>query len=200
MKNLIIVLLLLLFFSCRNDDIQVVCKSEIIDECVANEVITSNQTDFYLFNTGEQEFGISSGIKINEDWDASPFIWLDSFSFFFALKTYTLNDFNEYIQAETISILDIPSTNAKKCYALTSNMNNTNTDSLFIRYVVQDDDTTLARYDIDTTAENKLEILEFNPDTQKFRGKLKASFITNAPIDPIIPEKVRFFNVEIEIN
>jgi hypothetical protein len=201
--GLIIFLFSILFFSCKKNDVQEECISDLNEECVKFEDITSNQMGFYIFDKGPQEFGTCSGIKINEEWSSSPKItYVDTSSsiFFIGFTTYNNPSINGFIQAETFAIFNIPYLESEGCYKLTSNISTTSKDSISIRYTVNDDDVVLANYKIDSTAENKFEVLEFNTDTQKFRGKLKATFITDAPIPPVIPEKVRFFNIEIEIN
>lgn len=202
MKKVIIFLLSIFIFTCNKNDIQEECSTNLQEGCVEVEDITSNQTGFYIFDKGPQEFGTCSGIKINEEWNASPKItYIDTTTsiFFIGLTTYNNPSINGFIQAETFAIFNIPYLESEGCYKLTSDVNTISKDSISIRYIVNDDDVVLANYEIDSTAENKFEILEFNQNTHKFKGKLKASFITDNPMPPLIPEKVRFFNVEIEI-
>jgi hypothetical protein len=89
--GLIIFLFSILFFSCKKNDVQEECISDLNEECVKFEDITSNQMGFYIFDKGPQEFGTCSGIKINEEWSSSPKItYVDTSSsiFFIGFTTY----------------------------------------------------------------------------------------------------------------
>ncbi|MFT6319492.1 MAG: hypothetical protein ACJAT4_000409, partial [Granulosicoccus sp.] len=166
------------------------------DECVSIEDITSTITDFTVLNKGLQEEGIATGIKINEEWEASVFMYHNDTSFRVVLKTYWNDLPIFFLTGEVISLINIPISNSIGCYNLTSNF--PTVDSIFCGYIVHDGDIDLVRYELDESKENKLEILEYDQANGILKAKLKASFITDEAVEPDFPEKVRFFNVDIE--
>jgi hypothetical protein len=194
---------LLTMLSCAKDDsTNPTCVPQTrnpSDECVSVEDITSTITDFTMLNKGLQEEGIASGIKINEEWEASTFLYHYDSSFSILAITYWVwgtPTQSSYVTGEVLSLAYIPINNSIGCYNLTSEISPS--DSVYCGYRVDEYDINLLRYTLDESKENKLEILEYDQASGILKAKLKASFITEEASEPDFPEKVRFFNVDIE--
>jgi hypothetical protein len=203
MRNKFIILCtILIIFSCAKDDvINPPCETDINtlpNECVSIEDITSTNTDFIMLDKGLQEEGTAKGIKINEEWEASIFYFINDSSINLFISTYWYDSIdNSYLLGELLQLLDIPNNTPIGCYDLTTEISS---DPKLIRckYSVEDGDITLINYTLDESKENKLEILEYDPIAGIIKGKVKASFITDEPDPGYFPEKVRFFNVDFE--
>jgi hypothetical protein len=220
MKNIFLIFSFLFFIcSCSKDDnINAPCETNIdiptgnipdkiltgkslangslFDECVSTENITSTITDFIRLYKGSQEEGIAKGIKINEEWEASIILYHYDSSFSIFMITFWDDSPNSFITGEVISLANIPINNPVGCYNLTSEISTS--DSVHCGYRVDEYDINLLRYTLDESKENKLEILEYDNATGILKAKMKASFITDEAAAPDFPEKVRFFNVDIE--
>lgn len=221
--KLIILCTLLTMFSCVKDDAtNPTCEVDIIppvgevsnedytgktlaqgslfdeDECVAFESITSSNTGFTMLDKGFQEEGKAKGIKINEPWEASTFLYGFDSSFSIVVITYWVWGPTQvsYVTGEFMRLASIPANNPVGCYYLTSN--ESTADSIQCIYSMKEYDITLLDYKLDESKENKLEIIEYNQATGVLKAKMKASFITDESSGPEFPEKVRFFNVDIE--
>lgn len=212
MKNLfnlsIIIIIILSIISCDNkneEDNYLVHNSSIIEnevrECVEEEEITSNQTGFILLDQGLQENGFATGIKVNEEWNASPDLQILDTIYRVFINTYWRDeiDTNYYAQVEKIVLgpINIFNTTTPSCYTLASTEGQQ--DTLKASYRIMDGELTAITYYIHHESENKLEILEFDKDNNIFKGRLKATFITDEPLIPDFPEMIRFFNIYIEI-
>jgi hypothetical protein len=81
----------------------------------------------------------------------------------------------------------IPLTNTKK-----------SKDSINVSYIIVNDDVGILLYKLDESADNKLEIISFDKTTQKFKARLKASFIGEKEYLPDLPKHVRFIDTYIE--
>jgi hypothetical protein len=222
MKNILLILYtLLIISSCVKDDsVNAPCETDIntpteneidqfstgktlsqgslLNECVSIENITSILTDFTILDKGLQEEGTAKGIKINEEWEASTFLYHFDSSFSILNFTYWVDSSIpiSYFSGEFISISSIPINNPVGCYYLTPN--ESTMDSIRCIYQILEDDITLLEYKLDESKENKLEILEYDNATGILKAKMKASFITDEAAAPDFPEKVCFFNVDIE--
>ncbi|MFT4696604.1 MAG: hypothetical protein ACI8RY_001781 [Urechidicola sp.] len=171
-------------------------QGSLFNECVSTENITSTITDFIRLYKGSQEEGIAKGIKINEEWEASIILYHYDSSFSIFMITFWDDSPNSFITGEVISLANIPINNPVGCYNLTSEISTS--DSVHCGYRVDEYDINLLRYTLDESKENKLEILEYDNATGILKAKMKASFITDEAAAPDFPEKVRFFNVDIE--
>ena len=198
-KFILLILASILLTSCqkeyRNIEAIVIEKEE---ECVPVSEITIVLDSFYVFYSGDQEFGFAKGIKINQDFKASA-----------SLRTSNLpNSFNVTIgtlwepdimnsNADQIFLSKIPfDTTIIACYNLTNNKSNL--DSIQSRYQVSHGDIVLVDYQLDLDSINKLEIIEFDQDSLFIKAKMSAHFVTNEPDEPKIPKRISFLNLEIE--
>ncbi len=163
-------------------------------ECVTEEEITSAVTGFLEYEKGDQEIGIAKGIKINKEWEASLLVFGFDSLFTFGPKTFT----SAGAQAETIGFIGVSKSITPGCFNLSSIKNSQ--DSIRARCSLDDGDVRIATYTLDQTAENKIEIIEFDSTTLQLKARFKATFITDDAQPPYIPEKVRFFNVDMETN
>lgn len=216
-KSLIFFILLFISSCAKDDSINTTCNTDIntptgneidqfstgktldqgslFNECVSTENIISTFTDFIMLDKGLQEIGSAKGIKINENWEASVFMFHNDTSFRVIMKTYWIDN-GSYINGEFFRIGHIPKDNPIGCYNLSSITSSA--DSIYCQYKVDDFDINLVQYKLDESKENKLEILEFDQVNGILKAKMKASFITDEAAAPYFPEKVRFFNIDIE--
>ncbi len=217
--NVLLVLTILAILSCTKDNsTRVICETNtnnptsnesnqistektlnhgsLFQECVSIENISSSTSDFVMLYKGSQEEGRSNGLKINEEWEASVFLYYYDTSFSIFMITYWDDTTTSHITGEVISLAYVPINNPLGCYNLTSNVSPS--DSIHCGYRVDEYDINLLRYQLDESKENKLEILEYDHANKILKAKMKASFITEEPATPDFPKRVRFFNVDIE--
>ncbi|MEO6189141.1 MAG: hypothetical protein ABIO44_01050, partial [Saprospiraceae bacterium] len=55
-----------LILSCHKDN-----PNPTQSECVVNESISSTDTSFYIYESGKEEYGYATAIKLNKSWRAS---------------------------------------------------------------------------------------------------------------------------------
>lgn len=70
-----------------------------------------------------------------------------------------------YLIAESLAFAEVPIYNSSNCYYLISNVFPANIDSIYYEYNINDGEVRLVDYQLDTTQENKLEVLEFDVET-----------------------------------
>ncbi|KXK38872.1 MAG: hypothetical protein J5I52_07480 [Saprospiraceae bacterium] len=196
MKNLnilTVVLIACFYFSCEKDDHQ---KTDPIP-CVTAESITDTISGFLIFEKGKQENGFAKGIKINKPFESSVFLFNNSKSdtlIDLQLKGYWLESNGYFAEGEVISFSKIKETT--KCQKLTNNRESV--DSVIVSYSIVYDDAGFLLYELDLSADNALEIISFDSETNKLKAKFKGSFISKKEYLPDLPKKVRFSDVYIE--
>jgi len=67
-------------------------EGSLFDECVSIENITSTISDFVMLDKGFQEEGIAKGIKINDTWQSSVFIYDNDTSFRIVIRWSAAGD------------------------------------------------------------------------------------------------------------
>ncbi len=208
--HLLILLSTMLCLACQDDNSPIITEDPppviVAERCVDFEEATSEDTGYLVFDKGQQEEGSASGIKINKEWDASPELIIDSTDFRIVNRTFWRGiidgyDYGEFLTlAELLRLFDMPTDIPIGCYSLDDN--ETNIDQNYIRcsYSLHHGDTWIARYQLDPTADNQIEIIESNQEQGVFKAKLAASFFTDEnPGLPEYPNSLRFFNVDIAI-
>ncbi|MBK8621001.1 MAG: hypothetical protein IPN79_04395 [Saprospiraceae bacterium] len=192
--NVVLFLSVLLTVACEKENKK---SQEIYPPCVGLEENSDTLTGFVVFEKGEQEFGYVKGTKINKPYEASTFINIFSDSVF---KLTMVGYWPEYkghsAEAERLGLNNIPIESAEKCYSLTNTKNSK--DSINVSYIIVNDDVGILLYKLDESADNKLEIISFDKTTQKFKARLKASFIGEKEYLPDLPKHVRFIDTYIE--
>lgn len=188
----------MLFFSCEKpEDNDEAKKPTVAEDCVPVSEITSTKDSFYTFYPGNQKFGKTKGVKINKEFEASVYSY-NIKTGFAGMFVFTLwNPDFQFSLGDIIYIDGWEDTkDSKGCYDLTPN--EASEDSLKCTYTLFDYDIALADYVLDLDSINKMEIIEYSPDSLKVKAKMSAHFVTDDYWEPFIPERVSFLNVEIE--
>lgn len=198
MRNLNIIFILYItffFISCTKDDNQ----KTVPTPCVTAETITDTISGFLIFEKGKQENGFAKGIKINKPFESSVFLLnniLKDSTFDVILKGYWPERNGHFAEAEDIIFNKILVNAKNKCLPLTNNQNST--DSIFTIYTIGNDDVGILIYELDSNADNAIEIISFDSAAKKLKAKFKGSFVAKKEYLPDLPKKVRFSDVYIE--
>ncbi len=193
---LTILLCAIVFFNSCNKDEKIV--EPIIESCVKAEELPDSISGFYIFGKGKQEFGFAKGIKINEKYESSVFVYEREVSpqgLVIVLVGYW-EQFNSHLPVGEAIYFGPFLFNEPNCYYLTDNRNTR--DSINSSYDIGDDDVGILNYRLDTLYDNQLEILSIDRDAKKIKARLKASFIAKRAYLPDLPMRVRFSDVYIE--
>jgi len=167
--------------------------------CVGPEDNQDTITGFIIFEKGEQEFGFAKGIKINQPFESSVFIydsWIKDTVFSFMILGYWPENKGHSAQAEQLTLNNIPLDFNKECFYLTNTRRSK--DSIFVSYIIINDDVGILGYKLDNDADNILEIISFDKSTKKLKARVKASFIGDREFPPDLPKNVRFIDTYIE--
>ncbi|NOT37515.1 MAG: hypothetical protein HOP11_09075 [Saprospiraceae bacterium] len=193
-KIFILVWTLILFFSCKKEE-----KSDITNDCVVEEQITSDYDKFYINYPGPQKKGYAKAIKINKEWKASASAKI--LNSILAIKFETFNTEEEDNKGYETEIVDINVLIPKIGCTILGN-NKTELISEIYFSAVRGDATQNA-YIVDTNKHNKLSIDTFDLINNRVAGKfmfsIKKSRIRQS--DPWYnPDELRIFNGEFHCN
>lgn len=183
-------------FACQKE---ICIPSETTPLCVGPEENLDTLSGFIIFEKGEQEFGYAKGTKINKPFELSVFIddkWVEDSVFTFFMAGYWPEHKGHSAVGETIGLNWIPVYDVPSCFNLTNNRESK--DSVYINYLIVNDDVGILNYKLDESADNKLEIISFDKTTKKLKARLKASFIGEKEYLPDLPKHVRFIDTYIE--
>ena len=196
------------FYSCKDDD-TIIPNSPNPEppspSCVVEEMTESNETNFYVFEPGDQEYGYAAAIKLNKEWNASAKAFFStSDTIFITFSTYHTNNQNFTSVREKITFKEIPLT--KNCYALITE--NSIIDVAFpieCIYRSFEGDVINDKYYVDENTENNyLEIDSVNIENNYLSGKFSISFLKDTTFNlpehqnEWNPNMVRFFNGKFE--
>ncbi len=196
MKNVNFILSILFIYficSCGRDDEPIVYPAP----CVTPDIITDTTSGFLIYDKGKQENGFANGIKINQPYESS--VTLGEFGdslLSIHLQSAKLNERGWMLETEDILIFNVAKNFDVGCFPITNS--DLSKDSYYVTYSINDYDINILFYELDKTAENILEIISFEPETQKLKARLKASFISEREFLPENPKRVRFSDVYIE--
>jgi hypothetical protein len=203
MKTKLHILFLVLTLYACHKEICVPIES-LETPCVEKEPITAKDTGFLFYNLWNPAInGFAKGVKINKELKMSALMGVSDNTFGIQIVSFdtVVNGNGRYLASDRILIHNIPIF-PNVCLPLNFLKEKTlPNDSIKMQsiYSMDDDDITIFRYELDTTADNRLEIIEFNKDKKQFKGRFKATYTTKKPYLPYYPGKVRFFNMDIEI-
>ncbi len=191
--TLICFIIVLLFISCGRDDEPIMYPTP----CITKEPLSDTISGFEIFEKGLQEYGFAKGIKINQPYESSVFIndFSDS-TIIFHLQSAIFNERGWMLETENIFIANSINNINLGCFPLTKN--NFSIDSFNVRYSIDDYDINILFYRLDMSADNAIEIISYEPESQKLKAKLKASFIADKEYLPYLPKNVRFSDIYIE--
>ena len=192
--NVMLFLSVLLTVACEKENKK---SQEIYPPCVAPEENSDTLTGFVVFEKGEQEFGYAKGTKINKPYEASVALKIINDTLYsVALVGYWSEYKGHSAVGEIIGFDRIQIDYGSNCVNLTNSL--MSKDSINSSYSIVNDDVGILLYKLDESADNKLEIISFDKTTQKFKARLKASFIGEKEYLPDLPKHVRFIDTYIE--
>ncbi len=183
-------------FACQKET--VTSKMDEPIPCVGPETITDTTSGFLIFEKGTQEFGFFKGTKINRTFEGSAVLVVYDTTFSIVLHTTWPESQGSSAVAEILGFNKIRINADTYCLDLTSELQ-PSLDKIRLSYNVVNDDVGILRYVIDTTADNKLEIISFDKEAKKLKARFKASFIGEKEYLPDLPKHVRFVDTYIEI-
>ncbi len=195
MKNVNFLLpILFIYFicSCGRDDEPIVYPAP----CVTPDIITDTTSGFLIYDKGKQENGFAKGIKINKSYESSSYLYIVDTVYTLHLKSYLFNSRGWDIESEDIIIGNIFKNVKVGCYNLIENYRSK--DSIYAHYSINDSDIQHIFAKLDPSADNILEIISFEPENNRLKARLKASFISEREYLPDNPKNVRFSDVYIE--
>ncbi|MEO6691388.1 MAG: hypothetical protein ABIO44_03515 [Saprospiraceae bacterium] len=186
-----VLILASLILSCHEDN-----PNPSHSECVVNESISSTDSSFYIYESGKEEYGYATAIKLNKPWRASATVYIYNGAIWIDLLTfYFLKDDPDYeYETEIVEFKFLNTTGS--CLRLIND-----SDSLNCRagYDALDDDVVQNNYDvIDSLNNNFIQIDTLNFESGRVAGKFMCSFKKNQSRfgKPYNPEFIRFFNGE----
>ncbi|MFN8330354.1 MAG: hypothetical protein U0T81_03905 [Saprospiraceae bacterium] len=189
-----IALLYMIIFwsSCHRD-----CPAPMPTDCVPHEVITFQDTGFYVWTSGKEKDGFATAIKLNKEWRASAggYRFNDQI-FVLYFETYNYKDDFE-IKKETIYFRSSVFQQTK-CINLINDRDSTNCE---VEYRVVEDDKLEDSYKVNESLnESFIEIDTLDLNIKRFSGRFKVYFNKTSNNRPWNLPTVRFFNGEFHCN
>ncbi len=190
MKNwtILSVALILLLHACQKEEI-----SQPTPDCVPMENITSQDSSFYIYYSGSQEYGSATAIKINQPWEASAVAEIRNDLLFLTFSTFISENYPRHL-VEKIYLDSFPLTEG--CYEIRSSPNSLSSNI----YAAYDADVLEDRYFTDDTQPNYLQIDSLDLEDRKVSGEFMVSYFRDTTKVGRVynPEQVRFFNGSFE--
>ena len=195
--NISLLAFLALILSCHKDN-----PNPAQSECVVSENISStDSSNIYIYDSGKEEYGFATAIKLNKSWRASASAIFYNSNIYIAFKTYLPQLDNPDYKYEKESFIIQLNSNTITCQKLGNG-----SDSLkcVTDYAAVDDDATENYYLVwDSLDNNFIQLDTLNIETGRVAGKFMCSFVKDLKfsigrLDN--PYYVRFFNGEFHCN
>ncbi|MEO6189140.1 MAG: hypothetical protein ABIO44_01045 [Saprospiraceae bacterium] len=188
-----VLILASLIISCQEDN-----PNPSKSDCVVNENISSkDSSNIYIYNSGKEEYGYATAIKLNKPWRASSYAYVYNNTFYIVFSTFLPQIINPDYKYEK-EFFEIKITNITSPCLKLANVS----DSLMcrIQYAAVDDDAAENYYLVpDSLDNNFIQLDTLNIETGRVAGKFMCSFVKDLKfsigrLDN--PYYVRFFNGE----
>lgn len=197
MKQILLTLLLGIMFCLINS-----CTTPIepmaTESCLIKfENIDSVTSGFLIFESDNQTKGVASGTKINLPFEASAILLPTSSQIpFYTIDLFTRWNTGEL--AERLLLNELPLEEPIRCFELTDNK--LSVDSVFINYIVRHEDVQLPiSYKLNNKETNKLEVINFDGNSNSVEAIFNASFKADTALLPEFPMIIDFINVHVII-
>ena len=203
MNYFIPIILTVVFLACQSDDELVIVDDDmpvVNKSCVINEEIKNSATQNEIFKLGSMENGFAEAIKIDSIFRASleSIILTDS-----TLSLYLLTYYNNVDPAALTEIISFEKMAIDTgCLEIVNSTSFTKPFSQTISsYRRTDFDITKARFVVNESASNFIEITKLDIVNKKISGELMVSYVKKDSLmnpNTYIPNRVRFYNGHFE--